>query len=296
MVAMGLGAHWLLLLDRLSSTHVSPRPRPLRPPLLLCLRYPRGHICGGACGPHRTSLGCNLYNKIMRNITAGHFQRRLQVCQGVPLMPSEFGGAKESVASCNVHVIGTSCIEGEIDIRACAVSSPPWCSHEIVQSVFLVTMLLAFACRYCYSSPTAYRQRAAYVPQPCFTLLPLQQSAASSLHTRRVGFNPSFRYVDDRSPLVPFIIHHIWLGSPLPEELARLRESWLSRHAHTSSKHAGPSQDGGGNFCGEGAGEWEVRLWTDADVEAFGLENKEAYDAAGNFGQKSDILRYEVKM
>lgn len=97
MVAMGLGAHWLLLLDRLSSTHVSPRPRPLRPPLLLCLRYPRGHICGGACGPHRTSLGCNLYNKIMRNITAGHFQRHLQVCQGVPLMPSVLAERKRAL-------------------------------------------------------------------------------------------------------------------------------------------------------------------------------------------------------
>lgn len=39
-----------------------------------------------------------------------------------------------------------------------------------------------------------------------------------------------------------------------------------------------------------------MRLWTDADVEAFGLENKEAYEAAGNFGQKSDILRYEVRL
>lgn len=37
-----------------------------------------------------------------------------------------------------------------------------------------------------------------------------------------------------------------------------------------------------------------MRLWGDADVEEFGLENREAYDAAGNFGEKSDILRYEV--
>ena len=35
-------------------------------------------------------------------------------------------------------------------------------------------------------------------------------------------------------------------------------------------------------------------MWGDKDVEAFGLENREAYDAAGNFGEKSDILRYEV--
>lgn len=75
----------------------------------------------------------------------------------------------------------------------------------------------------------------------------------------------------DSSSLIPRTIHHIWLGSSLPEACARLRESWLSRH--------------------EG---WTARLWRDADVEAFGLENQEAYDAAGNFGEKSDILRYEV--
>lgn len=105
---------------------------------------------------------------------------------------------------------------------------------------------------------------------------------------------PHLEYVDGRSPLIPFIIHHIWLGSPLPDPLARLRESWLSRHAHNSSGHAGPSQER--ESGGDGCGEWEVRLWTDADVEAFGLENKEAYDGAGNFGQKSDIFRYEVRL
>ncbi|CAN0375651.1 unnamed protein product, partial [Ectocarpus sp. 8 AP-2014] len=31
-----------------------------------------------------------------------------------------------------------------------------------------------------------------------------------------------------------------------------------------------------------------------ADIDAFGLENRGAYDAAQNFGQKSDILRYEI--
>lgn len=44
------------------------------------------------------------------------------------------------------------------------------------------------------------------------------------------------------------------------------------------------------------AEEWELRLWTDTDVDAFGLENRDVYEAAGNFGQKSDILRYEVRI
>ena len=44
--------------------------------------------------------------------------------------------------------------------------------------------------------------------------------------------------------------------------------------------------------------EWEHRLWTEAVVaEAFpeGLRNQAAFDAAPNFGEKADILRYEVR-
>lgn len=41
---------------------------------------------------------------------------------------------------------------------------------------------------------------------------------------------------------------------------------------------------------------WECRLWRDADVAHLpqGFTNREAYEAADNYGEKSDILRYEV--
>lgn len=35
-------------------------------------------------------------------------------------------------------------------------------------------------------------------------------------------------------------------------------------------------------------------MWTDADIEEFGLENKDIYDAAINYGERSDIARYEI--
>lgn len=44
--------------------------------------------------------------------------------------------------------------------------------------------------------------------------------------------------------------------------------------------------------------EWEHRLWTEAEVaKTFpeGLRNQAAFDAAPNFGEKADILRYEVR-
>lgn len=93
---------------------------------------------------------------------------------------------------------------------------------------------------------------------------------------------------DGEPPLIPLKIHHIWLGSPLPEAFARLRESWLARHGGHSSQGSGHERSNSSSIP------WEVRLWTDADINAFGLENRGAYDAAQNFGQKSDILRYEV--
>jgi hypothetical protein len=70
---------------------------------------------------------------------------------------------------------------------------------------------------------------------------------------------------------IPKIIHQIWLGSSLPPKCQALQASWLAHHP-----------------------DWEYRLWTDKDVEEFGLKNKKAYDAALTYGEKSDIARYEI--
>ena len=72
-------------------------------------------------------------------------------------------------------------------------------------------------------------------------------------------------------PLIPKIIHQIWLGGELPNKYIPLQQTWLKQHPG-----------------------WEYKLWTDKEVEEFGLENKILYDATKNFGEKSDIVRYEV--
>lgn len=71
--------------------------------------------------------------------------------------------------------------------------------------------------------------------------------------------------------VIPPLIHMVWLGSPLPERCKEMLESWKKFH---------PT--------------WMVKLWTDADVEAFKLENLRAFKAAKNYGEKSDIWRYEI--
>lgn len=70
---------------------------------------------------------------------------------------------------------------------------------------------------------------------------------------------------------IPKIIHHIWLGSSLPEKFARYRQTWQKLH---------PT--------------WICILWDDARVAKLGLINLKAYQAATNWGEKSDIVRYEL--
>lgn len=73
------------------------------------------------------------------------------------------------------------------------------------------------------------------------------------------------------TPRIPKTIHQIWLGSPLPEKYYALQQTWLEHHP-----------------------DWEYRLWTDKEVEALNLINKKAYNKSTNYGQKSDIARYEI--
>jgi len=72
---------------------------------------------------------------------------------------------------------------------------------------------------------------------------------------------------------IPKIIHQIWLGSPVPESFIALQNSWIEKHIGR---------------------EWSYKLWTDEDVESFGLYNQEFYDETDNYGVKSDILRWEI--
>jgi len=71
--------------------------------------------------------------------------------------------------------------------------------------------------------------------------------------------------------IIPKIIHHIWLGGCLPERFQAYRDTWRTFHPG-----------------------WEMILWGDEDIENFGLVNKDQYDKASNYGEKSDIARYEI--
>lgn len=72
-------------------------------------------------------------------------------------------------------------------------------------------------------------------------------------------------------PLIPKIIHQIWLGSPVPERFKAMMRSWQEKHP-----------------------DWEYILWTEETLKSYKFQNKRAFDTAWNYGAKSDILRYEL--
>lgn len=72
-------------------------------------------------------------------------------------------------------------------------------------------------------------------------------------------------------PKIPKKFHLIWLGSTPPERYYLLEKQLREFHPG-----------------------FEIKLWTDYDAALIPMINREAYDSATNFGEKSDILRYEI--
>lgn len=73
------------------------------------------------------------------------------------------------------------------------------------------------------------------------------------------------------TPLIPKIIHQIWIGGPVPEKFHVWMQTWQEKHP-----------------------EWEYKLWTDADIASFKFMYPDTFFRAQNVGAKSDIWRYEI--
>lgn len=81
-----------------------------------------------------------------------------------------------------------------------------------------------------------------------------------------------------QSPKIPHKIHLIWLGKPPTEEVNSVVRSWKEQHP-----------------------DWSVQLWRNEDSEALISDIRrqfpnvgEAWDKAGHFAEKADILRYSI--
>lgn len=71
--------------------------------------------------------------------------------------------------------------------------------------------------------------------------------------------------------MIPPIIHQIWLGPKSRDKFERMRQTWLRNHPG-----------------------WLYKLWTEEDLKKLTLINQEYFDRARCYGEKSDILRYEL--
>ena len=73
---------------------------------------------------------------------------------------------------------------------------------------------------------------------------------------------------------IPRVIHHVWVGGPIPEPLVACIDTWPRLHPG-----------------------WDHRVWRDGDLDW--LENQELFDRADDItphhGQlRADIARYEI--
>lgn len=70
---------------------------------------------------------------------------------------------------------------------------------------------------------------------------------------------------------IPKIIHQIWIGDAVPQELIQFQESWKQYHP-----------------------DWEYKLWTQHDIPYLNLYNKDLIAQAKNPAELADLLRYEI--
>lgn len=122
-------------------------------------------------------------------------------------------------------------------------------------------------------------------------------SKARMLYDR---YNP-WKIPTKEVPVIPRIIHHVWFGKPVSSTDKQLRETWFAFHP-----------------------EWKFILWTDrwcndeyayrvyslqqlynalndphitriiVDVRILQFDNRTFFDQANNYGEKSDIIKYEI--
>jgi mannosyltransferase OCH1-like enzyme len=102
---------------------------------------------------------------------------------------------------------------------------------------------------------------------------------------------------------IPKIIHHIWLGQKLPEEYASYRASWIKHHPSWTFIFWADSPvnfDQGTVVISsfDALTAWLANAQEDrfcvVDVRNLMFENRSFYDQAKNYGEKSDILKWEI--
>lgn len=101
---------------------------------------------------------------------------------------------------------------------------------------------------------------------------------------------------------IPKIFHYIWFGSPVPEEYARFRESWWYHHPDwTFIFWTDRTQTGDYDRSLKTTAEIKQALHNPIpgkryliDIKNLKLINQDFFDMAPNYGEQSDIIKWEV--
>ena len=153
--------------------------------------------------------------------------------------------------------------------------------------VFLVTILSSNQCngmeprKYPYEKPDFftsmgwYKKSNEYYKQRTFLgNSPAAQKELFHLHKLKLLYDKNMIVGTSiyRKPVIPKIVHQIWLGPKKPPA--------VFRESQKSIQELHP--------------DWGYKLWTDADIPRLQLHNQQYYDRMQNFGGKADIVRYEL--
>jgi len=70
--------------------------------------------------------------------------------------------------------------------------------------------------------------------------------------------------------VIPKVIHQIWIGDQ-SKRPSNLMQTWIDNHP-----------------------DWDYKLWTEKEIDSFGLLNKSQFDRHPTLPGKADIARYEI--
>ena len=102
---------------------------------------------------------------------------------------------------------------------------------------------------------------------------------------------------------IPRIIHQIWLGGALPEEYVVLRQSWIDNHPNwvfifwtdnPINYHFGDRIIRNFSELSEVLRHGSLHQFLVVDTKELLFDNRCFYDKARNYGEKSDILKWEI--
>lgn len=143
-------------------------------------------------------------------------------------------------------------------------------------------LISAVQLNYARQTPTAFQvidfhegmgKGVRYTAQEYETMANVKESRAELLSFFKQIYDERVQQLPSRTARIPLTIHQIWLGpNKMPREFyTQWQRSWLQLHPH-----------------------WSYKFWTDKDLKKIKFINQELFDSASNWGEKSDIARYEI--